>query len=333
MPMLSCLVPPKLKGGDAVRIVAPSKSMGVVSHDNRMRACKVLEALGLEVTFGRHVDELDIMGSSCIQSRVEDLHEAFADPHIKGILTVLGGYNANQLLPYLDWGLIKAHPKIFCGFSDITVLSHAIYHKTGLVTYSGPHFSSFAMEKGFEYTLDFFKKTLFCESDINLNPSQQWSQDAWYLDQDNRIFLPNMGYDTVQEGRAQGIILGGNLGTLQLLRGTPYMPCLDGAILFLEDLANAGPASLYEFDRMLTSLAQDPTFGGVRGLVLGRFESAFGMTPEKLAYMVASNPALKDMPVVANADFGHTTPFFTFPIGGMCVLKAFEKQVSLTLLA
>lgn len=233
-------------------------------------------------------------------------------------------------MSYLDRGLIKAHPKIFCGFSDITVLSHAIYHKTGFVTYSGPHFSSFAMEKGFEYTLDFFKKALFCEGDINLNPSQQWSQDAWYLDQDNRIFVPNTGYHTVQEGRAQGTILGGNLGTLQLLRGTPYMPSLEGSILFLEDLPNAGPASLYEFERMLTSLTQDPTFGGVRALVLGRFESAFGMTPEKLAYMVASNPALKGMPIVANADFGHTTPFSTFPIGGECLLEVYGGQVSIT---
>ena len=91
-------------------------------------------------------------------ARVEDLNEAFRDENVKAILTVIGGFNSNQLLDYIDYEAIKNNPKIFCGFSDITALSNAIYAKTGVVTYSGPHYSSFGMLKGFEYSLEYFKK-------------------------------------------------------------------------------------------------------------------------------------------------------------------------------
>ena len=125
-------------------------------------ATERLEELGLKVTFGKHVMEADpdYMCAS-IDARVEDLNEAFRDKNVKAILTVIGGFNSNQLLDYIDYDAIKENPKIFCGFSDITALSNAIHAKTGLVTYSGVHYSSFGMLKGFEYSLEYFKKMFF----------------------------------------------------------------------------------------------------------------------------------------------------------------------------
>jgi len=313
--------PDRLMAGDTIRVIAPSNSMGVVSADNRAVAVKALERLDLHVTFGRYVDECDIMRSSSVKSRVDDLHEAFRDPSVKAVLTVLGGYNSNQLLDCLDYDLIRANPKILCGFSDITALANAIYHKTGLVSYSGMHFSSFAMQKGCEYSIQAFKRALFTEDSLEPLPSPQWSDDAWYLDQQNRIFRENPGYKIIQPGSAEGRIIGGNLGTLQLLRGTPYMPSLEGAILFLEEVSNSKGTDIYEFDRNLQSLMQAPDFKGVKAIVLGRFENNFGMTDEKLRYIL-SKRALRDMPIIANADFGHTTPIFTFPIGGHASLSA-----------
>lgn len=99
------------------------------------------------------------------------MHEAFADKSVDAVLTAIGGFNAVELLSQIDYGLIKANPKIFCGFSDITALSCAIYAKTGLVTYSGPHFSSFGMLKGFDYTLDCFKRCFFQKEAFVLCPS------------------------------------------------------------------------------------------------------------------------------------------------------------------
>jgi muramoyltetrapeptide carboxypeptidase LdcA involved in peptidoglycan recycling len=110
------------------------------------------------------------MSSSSVSARLEDLHSTFADKKVKAILTVIGGFNSNQLLSYLDYGLIKNNPKIFCGYSNITALQHAIYSETGLITYSGPHFSTFAMEQGFEYALVYFKKMFFEGNPIELIP-------------------------------------------------------------------------------------------------------------------------------------------------------------------
>lgn len=315
------IFPNKLKPGDEIRVVAPSRTIGVISPENKALAFKALESLGLQVTFGKHVDEHDLIHSSSVESRVKDLHEAFSDQNVKGILSVLGGYNSNQLLGDLDYDLIQRNPKVFCGFSDITALGNAITHKTGLVTYSGLHFSSFAMQKGFDYSLKYFKKIFFSSEEISVLPAKECSDDAWYLDQENRTFHKNGGYHVLNPGHADGTIIGGNLGTFQLLRGTPYMPNLEDTILFLEEVSHATKTEVEEFDRNLQSLLHDPAFPKVKAIVVGRFEHSFGMIPEKLNY-VFSKPALKSIPIIANADFGHTTPIFTFPIGGRCRLQA-----------
>ncbi len=319
---MTSIFPDKLKLGDEIRVIAPSCTMGIISESNKNLAVKTLEGLGLYVTFGQHVDEHDLMHSSSVTSRLSDLHDAFMDQNVKGILTVIGGYNSNQLLDFIDYNLIKQNPKIFCGFSDITALGNAIYHKTGLVTYSGLHFSSFAMQKGIDYSLEYFKKIFFETKEIPLISSREWSDDTWYRDQDKRVFYPNSEYSVLNLGQAKGKIIGGNLGTLQLLRGTCYMPSLKDTILFLEEVSNDSGVEVYEFDRNLQSLTQDPLFESVRGIIIGRFENNFDMTSKKLQHILSSKPFLKSIPIIANADFGHTTPIFTFPIGGTCYLEA-----------
>ena len=135
---MDLIFPPKLMAGDDIRVVAPASSRALVmEHDHSAIIDARLGELGLSLSFGRHVDERDDFDSSAIESRVADLHDAFADPSVAGILTVLGGFNSNELLPYLDWDLIRANPKVFCGFSDITALHNAILAKSGLVTYLG----------------------------------------------------------------------------------------------------------------------------------------------------------------------------------------------------
>ena len=156
------MVPEKLKVGDEIRIIAPSRSMAILGDDCINLATKRLEELGLKVTFAKHVKDFD-SDYMCTNAkdRAEDLNEAFRDKNVKAILTVIGGFNSNQILKYLDFEMIKNNPKILCGFSDITILLDAIYAKTGLVTYYGPHYSSFGMKKGFEYTLEKFKNMFF----------------------------------------------------------------------------------------------------------------------------------------------------------------------------
>ena len=311
--------PPKLRSGDLVRVVTPAMSRAVVMEfDHTSLIESRFAELGLRLSYGAHVDERDLFESSSISSRVSDLHEAFADPEVRAISTVIGGFNSNELLPHLDYDLIAANPKILCGYSDITSLQHAIFAKTGLVSYSGPHWSAFGMRDHFEQTLAWFRAALFDEASIELHPTEQWTDDAWFADQDTRTVLPGGGWWGLQPGQAAGQIIGGNLCTLNLLQGTAFMPNLEGSLLLLEDDGSSDAVTLA---RNLTSLLQLPDAAGVRGLVIGRFQQASEITRRHLEQMVGNQPALAGLPVLANADFGHTSPMITFPIGGRAELE------------
>lgn len=307
------IIPPKLKVGDEVRIIAPSRSLSIITKDSREIADKRFADLGLKLSFGKYVEEIDDFVSTGIESRVEDLHDAFRDKNIKAVITVIGGFNSNQLLRYIDWDLIKNNPKIFCGYSDITALNNSIFTKTGLVTYSGPHYSSFGQELYLDYTLDYFKKCLLSDKVLEIKPSADWSDDPWYMDQKNRQLIKNPGWMVINEGQANGTILGANLCTFNLLQGTEYMPELKDSVLFLEDDETSKP---YDFDRNLQSLIHLPAFTGVKGIVIGRFQKASGMTDGKLKKIIETKSELKNIPVIANVDFGHTDPKITFPVGG-----------------
>jgi len=308
------VVPAKLRRGDTVRVVAPSRSRALVTeHDHTDLVNARFDALGLRLTCGAHVDERDDFDSSSIASRVADLHDAFADPEVDAVLTVIGGFNSNELLPHLDWELIAAHPKVFCGYSDITALQNAILARTGLVTYSGPHWSTFGMRDHLEPTLDWFVRTLFDEAPVDLRPSATWTDDLWFLDQDARHPQPNEGWAALRPGRAVGPLVGGNLCTFNLLQGTPYRPSLAGAVLVVEDDALTFPT---ELARNLTSLLQLPDAGQVAGIVIGRFQRESGITRALLEQILDRQPLADGVPVLAGVDFGHTMPLVTLPIGG-----------------
>ncbi|MGA8164984.1 MAG: S66 peptidase family protein [Waddliaceae bacterium] len=317
--------PECLKPGDEIRVIAPSRSLQIVSEENCKIATNRLEELKLKVAFGKHVMECNPFQSSSIMSRVEDIHEAFSDPNVKGVLTALGGYNCNQLLSQIDYEVVRNNPKVFCGFSDITALQNAFLARCGLITYSGPHYSTFAMKKGLDYTLQNFKKMLFNHGPSLLSPSQLWSSDSdWYLDQENRNFENNPGSRVINAGEAEGTIVGGNLGTLLLLKGTSYMPSLKNTVLFIED-AESGARGV-EFDRNVQSFIDLPDFSGVKGIVIGRFEKTSDLDSQTIETIIRHKPALDTIPVVYDADFGHTTPIFTFPIGGKARLKAKKNE-------
>ena len=322
------MIASRLQRGDEVRVVSPAVSLGFIPQDQKSMARERLEGLGLRLSFSTNAEVMDRFDSSPVEARVSYLHEAFADSRVRGILTTLGGYNSNGLLGYLDYDLIRANPKIFCGFSDITALATAIHASTGLVTYSGPHFTTFGMKRGIDYTIEYFERCLMRDEPFEVLPADHWSDDLWYQDQDNRDFVPNPGYEIMYEGEAEGKLLGGNLRTLCLLFGTPYMPDLEGSILFLEDDEETDPV---HFDRTLQSLIHQPGFEGVRGIVFGKFQRASDMDQDTLTAIVESKPELDGLPVVASTSFGHTTPQFTFPIGGYGSLRAEEGTARLSI--
>jgi len=323
------IYPTKLKSGDEVRIVAPSRSLAIISEESRKIADNRFSDLGLKLSFGKHLEEKDEFVSSSIKSRIEDLHDAFRDKNVKAIITVTGGFNSNQLLKYLDWDLIKNNPKIFCGFSDITALNNAIFAKTGLISYSGPHYSTFGQELYFDYTLEYFKKCLLSGDPFEIIPSEQWSDDAWYKNQKERTLIKNDGFLLINEGNASGTIVGANLCTLNLLQGTEYLPDFENSILFIEDDEESLP---HTFDRDLQSLIHLPSFSGVKGIVIGRFQKASEITNELLIKIIKTKKELDNLPVIANVDFGHTDPKITFPVGGEVNLVAKNGKVKIELI-
>lgn len=320
--------PEKLKHGDKIAVIAPSRSFSILSSDCIELANQRFTELGLTVVFGKHIHEMDEFGSSSIESRVADLHWAFSDPSIKAIFTVVGGFNSNQILSYIDWDLIKNNPKILCGYSDITALQNAILAKTGLVTYSGPHYSSLGQQLNFDYTQNYMQRCLFDNTDIHIQSSKAWSDDLWYLDQQNCNFIQNTGMYSIVSGQALGTIIGGNLVTLQALQGTEFFPSFENAILFLEDDYES---QSHHFDRDLQSLCSLPNFKHIKGLVIGRFQKASGMTKESLHKIITTKKELQSIPVIAGVDFGHTSPMITFPIGGQVVIEAAIHSVKITI--
>lgn len=314
--------PKKLKKGDQIRVIAPARSLKIINQETRDIANKVFSDLGLRLTFGKHVSESDEFCSSSINSRIKDLHTAFKDKNIKAVISVIGGFNSNQLLRYIDWDIIRKNPKIFCGYSDITALNNAIFTKTGLVNYSGPSYSTFGKLLDNEYTIEYFKKCMFSTQPIEIKPSKTWDDRKWWLDQKDKKFFRNTEWQIINRGKTKGTILGANLCTFNLLQGTEYFPGLKNSVLFLEDDYESNAVT---FDRDLQSLIHLPEFKFVKGLVIGRFQKASDVSAKALEKIIKSKKELAKIPVIANVDFGHTSPIITFPIGGNIEIDSSDK--------
>ena len=321
------IYPNKLKPGSHIRVIAPSRSFKIISEETREIAKKRFADMGISVSYSKHCDEIDDFVSSSIASRLEDLHEAFADKSVDGILTAIGGFNTNQLIDKIDYTLIKNNPKILCGFSDITCLCHAITAKTDVVTYSGPHFSSFGMVHGFDYTLDYFKKCLLENNPYQVIPAKEFSNDEWFMDQEKRNFTPNSGFWVINKGNGsefEGKLVGGHVRCLSSLQGTEFWPSLENTILFLEEDEETNAVL---FDRLLQSLIHQADFKHVKALIIGRFKPESKIDRNLLEQIIHTKEALKELPVIANFDIGHSTPIITYPIGGRISLKMREDEL------
>ena len=311
----------KLKKGDHIRVVSPSSSIEHIGgFDANVRAKEKLEELGFDVSFSSNYFEHDLFDSASIASRVEDLHEAFLDPSVDAILATIGGFNCNELLPYLDYDLIAQNPKIFCGYSDTTALLNAIYAKTGMQTYMGPSYSSFKMKEGQEYQSQSWLNAV-TQDDYDLVPSKEWSSDPWYDPTKPRHFMPTE-WKVYNAGSALGTIIGGNLSTFSLLRGTPYAPQAENYILFVEEAEGYPPE---HFLRELAALLQ--AYPNPQAVIIGRFPKECEMTEEILLAILDKHPLLKTIPVLYDADFAHTQPLFTITIGAQATLDTNEMVI------
>ena len=246
------------------------------------------------------------------------MHAAFLDPNVKGILAAIGGFNSNQLLGRIDWDIIRANPKIFAGFSDITVLNHAILAKTGLVTFATPNFYCFGLPPESNYSLEYFRRCLFAgqPETYKVRASKEFYDYAWdYDERSPRSKIVNGGLKIIQPGQASGTLLGGNLCSLNLLNGDIIL-CLE------DDSYDSIPET---FERNLQSLIQQPYFRQVKAILFGRFQCESIAANDSLAAIISSKKIGSNIPIVSNLDFGHTDPKFSYKIGGWASVEAYDE--------
>lgn len=309
------MIPPKLKAGDHIRVIAPSDSLSTsFGKQNEEQVIQGFKKLGLTVSFGKHVRELNDFETTTIEHRLEDLHDAYSDPGVKGIVAARGGSNVTQLLKYIDYELVRNNPKIFCGLSDITALSYALYKKTGVVNYYGPHFTMLGTSRSIDYSFESFRKTLMQADPVEIKASEYYNNAPGETE-----LILNEGYWTIQEGEAAGKSIGGNFLTTNFVLGSEFMPELDNSILFLEENHIMDHKDV---QNELQSLLNHVEPGSIRGLLIGRFQQKTGMTRQLLSKIIHSKKELEGIPVVANLDFGHTSPMLTLPVGGKIRMEA-----------
>jgi muramoyltetrapeptide carboxypeptidase len=302
-----------LKSGDVVGLVAPaSYTFDLWRLDV---AAERVRALGLEPRFGKHVRGRRGFLSGTEAERLEDLHAMFADAPVAAIFCIQGGYGTPRLLDGLDYELIRRHPKILVGYSDITALHLAIGKKTGLVTFHGPN----ALGGWTERSVEHLKKALFVPEALGLlaNPEEKDPLNPEHL------------LRTVAPGSARGPLVGGNLTLISATMGTPYEIDTRGRILLLEDIGEAP----YRIDRMLVQLKLAGKLQEAAGIVFGTCtdcgtdKSSFELSLS-LSEVLDEILAPLGVPVLAGLLFGHTREKSTVPFGVAAELDAGAKTLT-----
>lgn len=291
--------PQKLKTGDIVGIISPGTA--VSSPDDLVKVEEILNYLGLKFKYASNVFKGSGYKTRTVGERVDDLHEMFSDKDVKAIFCTRGGYGSGRLLDKIDYDLIRANPKIFVGYSDITALHIAINKLTGLTTFHGPVLlSSFN-----NYSTSYFKKIIFAEAEypfILRNPQQG--------------NLPRNSFSTrvIVGGQAEGVTLVANLTLLISLLGTPYAPDFAGKLLLIEDVGEPP----YKIDRMLNQLRMAGVLDAVNGIVFGRCDDCNSGSSQStwdlsLGEVLDSYFKALKIPIFYGLTFGHTDNQLTIP--------------------
>jgi muramoyltetrapeptide carboxypeptidase len=246
--------PPRLKRGDLVGLIAPG---GVVDPAGVERRVRNLESLGFRVRTSPNLLAARGGFAGTVPQRLSDLHAMFRDREVAGIWAARGGSGCNALLPSIDYDLIRAHPKVLVGFSDITALHVALYRHAGLVSFHGPTAgSTFA-----DFSVEHLRAVV-------MEPKAGHVLPAAPQHAERAASAPQFARRTYRGGVAEGRLVGGNLSIVSALAGTPYAPETRGHLLFLEEVREAP----YRIDRMLTQLHQAGISSRVAGMILGVFE-------------------------------------------------------------
>ncbi len=277
------IVPKPLKEGDKVGIAAPA---GPFKMERFEKGLAAIIAMGFVPVIDDDVYKRDRHLAGPDRHRAKHLNRLFADDAIKAIFCARGGFGCLRVLPYLDYDLIKEHPKTLIGFSDITALLVTMMQRCSLAGVHGPVVTSLAFAD--EDSKMRLKQVLTASDPVDLSPTDPV---------------------VVKPGRANGVLTGGNLATLCHLVGTDYAPDFSGKIVLLEDV-NEAP---YSVDRMLTQMRLAGCFDAMAGLLLGSFKECGSL--EDILAVVEDLFADFDGPILAGFAVGHGETNLAMPVG------------------
>ncbi len=321
--------PKRLRVGDTIRIVAPASSMDILNEAAVKKGIENLSKLGFNVDVGPNIRRRHGHTSGTPKQRAADLMDAFTDKNVDAMMCVWGGWNSNDIIDLLDYGTIRRNPKLFIGYSDITILNVALLEKAGLVNFQGPALVTFTHAHLMDWEVEDFKKaTMTTKVPRKLEAAPTYIDDpTYYMHPDiPPQEVPNPGWKTYRGGEADGTLIGGHLGTLLTLAGTDYWPKLEGRILFVEEDEEGGPTG--RIARELRQLEQTGAFGEISALMVGRIPSVAGLKEGDSLEMILDE-CLEgyDFPVVTGVDLGHTNPIATIPVGVGARLDADRREL------
>jgi muramoyltetrapeptide carboxypeptidase len=305
------LKPRRLRKGDTVGLVAPA---GFITESQLERSIGHLEMLGFRVVYNERIFARHGYFAGDDATRARDLESMFADPVVKGIFCVRGGYGSIRIIPYLDFEVIRDNPKALIGFSDITALSYVLFVKTGLVTFHGVT----AATSFNEYTTENFRRVLV---DPSL-PAELYPADEERTENEYKLMV-------IRGGRATGRLVGGNLSIMVSMLGTPYDIDMSGKLVFIEEVREEP----YRIDRMLTQMRKAGKFTNAAGIVLGVFRDCEAREEESNGFslMEVLYDRLYDLeiPVIYGMSFGHIVNKLTFPVGINTELNTVYRRLTL----
>jgi muramoyltetrapeptide carboxypeptidase len=312
--MTPLIKPPRLRRGDVVGLIAPG---GYTSDPSIEKAVQHIEALGFRVRPGTYLRDVWGNYGGTVAARIADLHAMFRDPEVKAIWAIRGGSGCISLLRHLDYRLIRTHPKVLLGYSDITALHLAIHRHAGLVTFHGPVASSTPSDYSTEHLLSVLMDPRPTYT-IPMSPDndRRALEEPWYATR------------TVHAGVAEGPLVGGNLSLVSALAGTSYAADFTGGLLFLEEV-NEEP---YRIDRWMTQLDLAIGFDKAAGVMVGICENC---GPQGDGPSLTLDETLDvhlqplRVPAVTGYSFGHIRNQFTLPVGIRGRLDTAARTVTL----
>jgi muramoyltetrapeptide carboxypeptidase len=300
--------PARLYPGDTIGIVAPASAPPDPAAIDK--SISTVEELGFKALPGGNARARWGYLAGNDRERAGDLMKMFANRRVKGILCVRGGYGAARLLPRLDYEVIRANPKVFVGYSDITSLHLAFLKEAGLISFHGPMLNSDLIKEDVpEFTVKSLLRAI-------TRPEPMGSISEGYKGKTVKV---------LRKGKARGVLVGGNLTLFCASIGTPWQVSLSNTIFFLEDLDEEP----YRFDRMLTQLLNAGILQRAKGIAVGINK---GCEDPKARRSKEYRQSLEDVlrekllplgvPVVSGLPFGHVPWNATVPVGVKAVLDA-----------